>query len=141
MQERRAEMQASEIDAARSSQPQSKLYFYRLEIQNTGPRAVKSFAWEYQPSEQVDPNNRQFYCVLNAKPKEKKDYELVSPLAPSRVVNAAKLGDKPDRENGRVVVNKIEFTDGTEWHRQGWNPLTFAPEDTNKVARGKWLGI
>jgi hypothetical protein len=141
MQERRAEMQASEINAALSNRPQSKLYFYRLQVQNASAKAVKSFAWEYQPAAQSDLNNRQFYCILNAKPNEKKDYELVSPLAPSRVVNAAKLGDKPDSENGRVVVNKIEFTDGTEWHRAGWNPLTFAPEDTNKVARGKCIGI
>ncbi len=141
MQERRAEMQASEINAALSSQKQAVLYFYRLQVQNSGTRVVKSFAWEYQPMAQPDANNRQFYCVLNAKPNEKKDYQLVSPLAPSRVVNAAKLGDKANTENGTVVVNKIEFIDGTEWHRPGWNILTFAPEDTSKVARGKCIGL
>lgn len=142
MQERRAEMRAAEINAALSGQPESKLYFYRIQIQNTGDKAMKSFVWEYQPSEEPEPTDRQFYCVINAKPSEKKEFELFSPLAPSRVIDASKLGDKPNLDRkANVVVNKIEYMDGSVWIRPSWNPKTFAPEDTKKVAGGKCIGI
>src|SRR6185436_13663160 len=45
LQERRAEMQATEINAALSKQKSTTTYFYHLEIKNTGDRIVKSFAW------------------------------------------------------------------------------------------------
>src|SRR6185369_13919805 len=50
MQERRAEMAVSEKTAELSSQKNSTIYFYKIQIQNIGQRSVKSFAWEYRPS-------------------------------------------------------------------------------------------
>jgi hypothetical protein len=142
MQERRAEMIVTEANAARSSQPGSTYYFYRIQVQNTGTKLVKSFVWEYQPAEETDPFNRQFYCVVNARANDKKEFELFSPLAPSRVIDASKVSNKSDAENnGRVVINKIEFSDGSVWKRPGWNLATFSPEDTSKVGSGKCIGI
>ena len=138
MAERRAEMDITEKNAARSGQTPSQFYFYRIQLQNTGSKLVKSVAWEFQPTGEPDPSNRQFYCVLNAKPTEKKDYELYTPLAPSRVIDASK-GDA--KQQGRVVINKIEYADGTFWKRTGWNPANFRTEDTSKVANGKCIGI
>jgi hypothetical protein len=140
MQERRAEMIVSEANAALSTQKDSKVYFYKIQVQNTGAKVVKSFAWEYQPSGELDPSNRQFYCVVNAKPKDKKDYDLYSPLTPSRVIDVSKVGDK-NQQTGKIVINKIEYADGTIWKRMVWNVATFGPDDTSKVANGKCIGI
>jgi hypothetical protein len=142
MQERRAELRATEIDAARSSQPASKLYFYRIQVRNVGAKVVRGFAWQYQPAEESRPEDRQFYCVLNAKANEKKEYQLYSPLAPSRIVDASKMGSKSQADNkGQVIINKIEYVDGSSWTRPGWNPNTFADDDIKKVAGGKCIGI
>lgn len=142
LQDRRAEMKAAEINAARSGQPQSKFYFYRLEIKNASTKAVKSFAWAYQPAESPDPFDRQFFCVVKAKSNESKAFELFSPLAPSRVVDASKAGDKPEKDaKGRIIINQIEYTDGSVWQRPGWNPKTFSVESMEKVANGKCIGL
>jgi len=138
MQERRAEMAITEENAVRSKQTPSQMYYYKIQLQNAGSKIVKSVAWEYQPASEPDPNNRQFYCVINAKPNDKKDYELYTPLAPSRVVDASK---SEQEQKGRVVINKIEYADGTYWKRMGWNLGNFRSEDTGKVGSGKCIGI
>jgi hypothetical protein len=142
LQDRRAEMAISEMNAKLSTQKAAQFYFYSIQIQNTGSKPVKSFAWEYRPTDEIDPSNRQFYCVINAKPNAKKEFDLYSPLAPSRVIDASKPNDKPNTEKkDKIIINKIEYMDGTVWKRPAWNPKTFAIEDTSKVGDGKCIGI
>src|SRR6266576_2548195 len=141
LQERRAEMQAGEVNAALSKQKTTTIYFYHLEIKNAGEKIVKSFAWSYQPGEIPDPGDRQFFCVVNAKPNANKNFDLYTPLSPSRVVDA-RIKNRPDRdERARVMINQIEYMDGTVWKRQAWNPKTFSREDTDKVGIGKCIGL
>src|SRR3989454_7626040 len=142
MQERRADMRAAEINAALSNQKSPTVYFYHLEIRNTSTKVVKSFAWAYQPGDSPDPSDRQFFCAVKAKASESKEFDLFTPLAPSRVVDASKAGDKR-RENskGSVVINKIEYADGSVWKRPGWNPGTFPADATEKVVTGKCIGL
>lgn len=142
IQERGAELRSAETTAALSNQPSSTIYFYRIQIRNAGTKPIRSFAWQYQAGEEPSSTDRQFYCVLNAKPNDKKEIELLSPLAPSRVVDASKPIEKPDAEKkASVVINKVEYIDGTVWHREGWDLQTFAAEDAAKVGSGKCLGI
>ncbi len=140
MQERRAEMQATEINAALSKQKSTTVYYYHLEIKNAGERVVKSFAWSYQPGEIPDPGDRQFFCVVNAKPNANKNFDLFTPLSPSRVIDARTKGQQKD-ERTHVMINQIEYSDGTVWKRQAWNPKTFSREDTEKVGVGKCIGL
>jgi hypothetical protein len=142
LQERREQMKAVEINASRSAQPQSKLYFYRLDVRNAGAKVMKNFAWAYQPDETPDPSDRQFFCVVRAKPNESKGLQLFSPLAPSRIVDAAKAGDKSEKNaKAKVVINQIKYVDGSVWQRPGWNPKTFSVESMEKVANGKCIGL
>ena len=141
MAQRRAELQAAEVNAALSTQKNSKLYFYHLEVKNSGSRAIKSFAWEYESSGVPDPSDRQFFCVVNAKPNQKKQFDLFTLLAPSRVVDVTAASEKPGNSKGVVVINKIEYADGTAWVRTGWNAATFSVEDTQKVEAGKCVGL
>jgi hypothetical protein len=142
LQERQAQLKAAEINAAHSGQKESRLYYYRLEVKNASTKAVKNFAWAYQPAESPDPSDRQFFCVVKAKPNESKAFELFSPLAPSRVVDASKAGDKPEKDSkGKVIINKIEYMDGSVWQRPAWNPATFPADAIAKVASGKCIGL
>lgn len=142
MQERRADMTAAEINASLSSKPGAKIYFYRLKVRNASTKVVKSFAWEYQPLSEPDPLDRQFFCIIKAKPNESKEIELFTPLAPSRVIDASKAGNKSAKNaDAKVIINKIEYVDGTVWQRQGWNPKTFPEDAVQKVAAGKCIGL
>ena len=140
MNEQRVALRGVEISAALSANKGAKLYFYHLEIKNIGPRKVKSFAWEYQSSGVSDPSDRQFYCAVNAKPNDKKEFHLLAPFAPSRVIDAASAGQKTDKK-GLVVINKVEYADGSSWVRPGWKQSTFTAEFTDKVSIGQCLGL
>lgn len=142
MAERRAELRTTEVNAALSTQKAAKLYFYHLEVKNNGSRAIKSFAWEYQSAGVPDISDRQFFCVVNAKPNHKKGFDLFTTLAPSRVVDATSAGQNPNKNpKGVVVINKVEYTDGAVWVRKGWNPKTFAADVTDKVEAGRCVGL
>jgi hypothetical protein len=142
MQERRLDLRNAEINASLSSKPQSKVYVYRLQVKNASTRSVKSFAWTYQPTSTPDPLDRQFYCVVKAKPNENKEFELFSPLAPSMVVDASKAGNKIGKGSpANVIINQIEYMDGSVWRRKAWNPKTFPAESTQKVESGKCIGL
>lgn len=139
--ERRAELRTAEVNAALSTQKTAKLYFYHLEVKNNGTRAIKSFAWEYESSGVPDPSDRHFFCVVNAKPNQKREFDLYTPLAPSRVVDVSTASEKPGNSKGVVVINKIEYADGTTWLRPGWNAATFSVAATQKVEAGKCVGL
>lgn len=142
MQERRDDMRAAEINAALSSKPNSKTYFYRLQVKNAGMKVVKSFAWEYQPATEPSPLDRQFFCSIKTNPNESKQIELFSPLAPSHVVDASKAGDKSGKSSStKAIINRIEYTDGSFWLRPSWNPNTFQAADVQKIAPGKCIGL
>ena len=141
MAERRAELRTAEVNAALSTQKTAKLYFYHLEVKNNGSRAIKSFAWEYESNGVPDPSDRHFFCVVNAKPNQKRQFDLYTPLAPSRVVDVTTASEKPGNSKGVVVINKIEYADGTTWVRPGWNAATFSAEATQKVEAGRCVGL
>jgi len=141
MAERRAELRTTEVNAALSTQKTAKLYFYHLEVKNNGSRPIRSFAWEYESSGVPDPSDRQFFCVVNAKPNQKREFDLYTPLAPSRVIDVTAASEKPGNSKGIVVINKIEYADGTTWLRPGWNAATFSAEATHKVEAGRCVGL
>ena len=140
MNEQRIALRGVEINAANSANKGVKLYLYHLEVKNIGPRKIKSFAWEYQSSGVSDPSDRQFYCAVNAKPNDKKEFKLLAPFAPSRVVDARSAGQKTDKK-GVVVINKVEFAEGPTWVRPGWRQATFSDEVTRKVEIGQCVGL
>jgi hypothetical protein len=80
--------------------------------------------WEYQFIDRVDPamvTRRQFLCAANLKPGKEKELVAFSLGGPS-VVNVntlAKNSDKPFDE--KVVINRVEYSDGSIWQRKDWN--------------------
>lgn len=137
MNERRAQMVLSERSASQSSAPKHDQYFLRLEVKNVGANIVKNIVWEYQPpGEPTDYELRQFICTMKAKPNETKTFELVSPISPVKVVQAdAKTGEAKD---GKVVINRIEYADGSIWKRKGWSVL-IPPDIIENMGYGKCL--
>lgn len=136
MNERRAEMRATE-NVAKNAQRDVDQYLLQLEVKNVGDNVIKSMVWEYQPtSKPADYELRQYVCTLKAKPKESKRFELVSPFNPMKVVQAdAKTGEA---KGGKVVINRIEYADGTIWKRKGWSVL-IPSETIDGLGNGKCL--
>lgn len=132
IQERRVALANAEKNAGNSTPPRPDYYMMRLEVKNVGQNTTKSIIWEFQPTVQTpDYEIKQYICKIKTKPNESKAFELMSPAAPVKVVSA----DRKAQE-GKVVINRIEYADGTVWKRQGWSVLIPA-EMTDQIGNGK----
>jgi hypothetical protein len=137
MNERRAEMKAT-VDAAKSSKQQdADQYLLQLEVRNVGTNVTKTIVWEYQPTAKATEYAlRQYVCNVKAKPKESKKFEMLSPSNPVKVIEADLETGKT--KDGRVVINRIDYADGTMWKRKGWSVL-IPPETIHDLGNGKCL--
>ena len=106
-----------EESVKRESQPVD-IFRYRVNVKNTGIKVVKSVFWDYQASyadDYSDTAHRQFRCTAKLKPNESERFDAYSILPPIRIIAASKK-----TLNQRVVVNRIEYADGTFWQRTEW---------------------
>jgi hypothetical protein len=99
-------------------------FLYETRIRNTGAKPIEIVFWEYQF---IDESNtvvtrHQFLCGVKVKPAKGKDLSVFSLLRPSEVVSASSAGDKsPTGLHERVLLNRVEYTDGSIWQRRDWN--------------------
>ena len=137
MNERRAEMKATREAAQQSPNRNADQYLLQLQVKNVGTNVIKTIVWEYQPTpEATQYDLHQYVCNVKAKPNESKKFELLSPLNPVKVVQAdVETGKTKD---GKVVINRIDYVDGSVWKRKGWSVL-IPPETINGLGNGKCL--
>ena len=114
------------VQESRSSKPSAvDGYAYRAKVRNAGAKAVEVVFWEYQFTEAANPSNvvrRQFLCGVQIKPNKEKELEGLSTLAPSEVISADSLAGKTEKPfTERVLINRVEYADGTIWQRKDWN--------------------
>lgn len=135
---------AMEKSVAESRAPQTERvngYAYRIKVQNPGPKAIEIVFWEYQFHDPANPElvaRRQFLCGVDISSGKGKELEGFSLSGPSAVVNVKNLGNgspKPFNEN--VLINRLEFTDGSIWQRQGWS-LAEVKASYERVLREPW---
>ena len=130
---RKVELRTAEKRAAADAE-QSQQYQLRLEVKNTGATLVKGLVWHFQPTagpEDYEP--KRYVCALPVKPKEKSLLEIWTPYLPVKVVSAEE--SKDGLKDGTVVINQVEYADGSVWKRGGWN-YKLAPDAFKKLADG-----
>jgi hypothetical protein len=100
-------------------------YAYRVKVQNAAQKAVEVLFWEYQFEETANPSNltrRQFLCGAQIKGGKEKELQAFGGSGPAGSVSAESLANSaasPFAE--RVVVNRVEYADGSIWQRKDWN--------------------
>jgi len=121
------------VQQSREPQPVDG-FTYSVKVQNGSSKSIQTIFWEYQFKESAQPTNvthRQFLCSARINPEKGKDLQVFSLSGPSNVVNVKSLGKGPASQflEG-VLINRVEFTDGTFWQRQGWdvNDLKLVPK-------------
>jgi hypothetical protein len=125
--------------AARETKPQTDGFIYQAKVQNNSAKPVAVVFWEYQFREKGSPailSRRQFVCLAKVKPQKTRDLEIFTLTAPSSVVTVESLKkSKPDYDES-VVVNRVEYDDGSTWQRKDWNydevKLTARTPDSKK---------
>lgn len=100
-------------------------FAYRVKIQNASAKVVEVVFWEYQFKELANPTTvarRQFLCGVNIKPDKEKELQAFSTLGPSDVISVASLANKSENLfEEKVVINRVEYADGSIWQRRDWN--------------------
>ncbi|HEY9281890.1 MAG TPA: hypothetical protein VIP46_00400 [Pyrinomonadaceae bacterium] len=127
------------VRAARTLPPKTVEGFeYRAKVRNAGAKAAEVVFWEYQFTETANPANvvrRQFLCGVAIKPGKEKELQAFSHAGPSAVVDAASLANKSgDHFAGKVLINRVEYADGTIWQRKGWSFAEVRASVTRAVA-------
>ena len=117
---RRIDLRTMEKQAAVTADKPVDNYQLRLELKNTGANGVRGLVWEFRPTAgPEDYQPKQYLCALEVKPKEKKILDIWTPYVPVKVINVDERKDA--LKDGTVVINEIEYTDGTVWKKRGWN--------------------
>lgn len=116
-------------------------YAYRIKVRNEDKRAVEVVFWEYQFQDPANPQfvaRRQFLCGVNMPGGKNKELEGFSLSGPSDVVNVKTLGNAKNPFKETVVINRIEYSDGSIWQRKNWS-LAEVKASYERVLREQWL--
>jgi|GEM_PF-3590159 len=116
------------------------VYQSRAEMKNGTAKTVTQFAWSYRSSPQLQyTQDQEFLCRVSLKPGETKAVTVVSPAPDGRVVNVTESATtKPVKPTVTdIIINHVEFSDGTIWQRSGWNSLWLAGRGARNTSKGK----
>lgn len=139
----RSEALEKSVQESRTNKPKPTQGFaYRIKVQNPGAKVVEVVFWEYQFHDPADPSlvaRRQFLCGVNIGAEKSRELEGFSVSGPSDVVTVDALASKsanPFKE--KVLINRIEYADGSIWQRKDWN-FGEVKNTYDRVLREPWL--
>ena len=99
-------------------------FSYRAKIHNASGKVIEVVFWEYQFKETADPDaisRRQFLCGVSIKPEKDKELEAFTLTGPRNVVSVDALASKSENASDeKVLINRVEFADGSIWQRKDW---------------------
>jgi hypothetical protein len=99
-------------------------FAYRAKVHNASAKVIEVIFWEYQFKENATSDafsRRQFLCGVSVKPEKDKELQAFSLSGPHEVVSVDALAKKAgDAGEGIVVINRVEFADGSIWQRKDW---------------------
>ncbi len=100
-------------------------FIYRTKVKNAGAKTIEVLFWEYQfqdPAEPTSLRRHQFLCGVSMRPEKDKELLGFSLASPSEVISVESLKKKTANAlQEKVVVNRVEYSDGSIWQRQGWS--------------------
>jgi len=100
-------------------------FAYRARVQNASAKVVEILFLEFQFIDPLNPTSmtrRQFLCGVNIKPEKQVELHAFSILGPTDVISAGSLANgSGDVFQEKVVINRVEYADGTIWQRKAWN--------------------
>jgi hypothetical protein len=138
---RSAAMEKSVAESRTSKPKSSDGVAYKIKVQNSGAKVVEIVFWEYQFHDPADPSlvaRRQFLCGVNIGADKSKELEGFSLSGPG-VVNVNTLADKAENPfKEKVVINRVEYSDGSIWQRKDWN-LAEVKASYERVLREQWV--
>ena len=109
----------------------STRFMYTAKLKNNSAKTIAAIFWDFQtgdPSDQRNLSIRRFRCGEKIKPNESKSLKVLSG-PPSRTVKANSPAKDPSQ---KVIVGRIEYSDGSSWQLSGWEPLPLGKDTPAK---------
>lgn len=134
---RSRDLRKVEREALRSSVKDGGLFTYRVRVHNTDTKTVKNIYWEYVILEfqnRQNQSSRQFFCAAKINANRSASLHAISASMPrTNAISAKALADPKNAFEEKVVINRIEYADGSLWQRDGWVfPNPAAAEMSNR---------
>lgn len=121
---RGAELEKNARAAQKAGTKTVDAFAYQAKIRNVSKQAVEIVFWEYQFADQANPTNvsrRQFICGVNIKPDKEKELQAFSLSGPTDSISATSTESSASPFQEKVIINRVEFSDGKSWTRKDWN--------------------
>lgn len=99
-------------------------FLYHTKVHNAGKKTIDVLFWEYQISNSVKSDmvsTRQFLCGVEIRPNKDKELEGFSVSSPTDVVSVESLANNSNPMQERVIINRVEYSDGSIWQRKDWS--------------------
>lgn len=137
---RSAEMERM-VQESRTPPGELSGFTFFVKLHNDSSKAIEIVFWEYQFTETANLTNvarRQFLCGVSIRAGKDKDLEGFSLSGPSDVVSVSTLADKSLQDfQDRVMINRVEYSDGSIWQRKGWS-LNEVKVNYDRVTKEPW---
>ena len=118
---REAKADSANIERIRDKAPPRYVFVYKVSVKNTGAKAIKLIDWDYiflEPDSEHEISRHQFTSDEKISPGKTKELEVLITTPPTRTISVYALGkDEHLSIKGRVVIARIEYSDGSVWPR------------------------
>ena len=118
-----------------------KVYESDAEMKNASTKTITGFVWAYRASPALQyTEDQEFLCAVKVTAGETKRVKVISLYPNQKVVKVSTSGAasnpaKPTLND--VIINQVQFSDGTTWRRPAWDPLVLSRLGATSVGKGK----
>ena len=118
----------------------SVTYIYEVRVRNTGEKEIRTLVWEYvffEPGTERELGRRRFISRVSMGPAKTRNLAERSSSPPTGTIDARKAGKKSrDQYSERVVIQRIEYADGSVWQAASNKVGSFRCESDHQQKRG-----
>jgi len=118
-----------------------KIYESEAEMRNSSSQTITGFIWAYQASPALQyTEDQEFLCAVKITAGEAKRIKVISVYPNQKIVSVSESGTvstpvKPTLKD--VIINQVQFADGTNWKRPNWDPAVLLRQGSTNVGKGK----
>jgi hypothetical protein len=116
---REAKADAANIAAKHQDTPSRYVFVYKATIKNSSAKAIKSIDWDYvflERGTETEVGRQQFTSEEKIAPGKTKELSVTITKPPTKTISLTALNDNERGAlDGRVILVRIEYADGTSW--------------------------
>ena len=118
---REAKADAANIATQHKAPPSRYVFVYKATIKNSGNKVIKTIDWDYvffDRATEAEIGRQQFTSDEKITPGKAKELIVTTRKPPTQTISLTALNkDERGSLDGRVIIVRIDYADGTSWQR------------------------